>query len=242
MSHSHPIICCLRILREIKVTISHLLFNTPSLSACCGPSLPLCPTTLSPSDSPPSILSSFSLSLSLSLRPILCLMNRPSASVSLSHPSGCPPSVSQTHTHAHTACMWIFLSDHPHTLQNTQTWADTALIWILNVLASWLLNLLACHPCYRYIPSEIWYFDIDIFQDWMSVWMKEAWALLLKGTVNPYYRKKNSTYLWLPFKWWKHHVSQMTDCHLQIANKLFESLIRLLNCCVWVARMLFVLI
>lgn len=38
-----------------------------------------------------------SIPLSLFLRPVLCLTNRPSASVPLTHPSGCPPSVSQAH-------------------------------------------------------------------------------------------------------------------------------------------------
>ena len=119
MSHSHPIICCFRILKKIKMAISHLLFNTPSLSVHSGPSLPLCPFTLSLLLSPPSIHPL--LLFSLSLRPMLCLMNRPSTSVSLSHPSGCPPSVSQTPAHARSAHEYCCPSIHSHIHKHLNT-------------------------------------------------------------------------------------------------------------------------
>lgn len=51
-----------------------------------------------------------SLSFSLFVRPMLCLTNRPSAPVSLSHPSGCPPSVSQAHMCTRARCAHKYCS------------------------------------------------------------------------------------------------------------------------------------
>lgn len=113
-----------RLVKEIKVTISHLLFNSPSLSACSGPSLPLSPLTPSLPLHPPSILSSFSLSLSL--RPMLCLMNRPSASVSsvihlVVHPLSHKPTHTRAHTHAQITRKYCRLTVLSHTYKQLNT-------------------------------------------------------------------------------------------------------------------------
>lgn len=122
MSHSHPIICCFRVLKKIKVTISHPLFNTPSLSAFSGPSLPVCPFNLTLPLSPSSILTSFFLSLSLSAQCCVWWIDLQPLFLSVIHLVVHPLSHKPPHAHG----MWILLSDHPLTHTHIRTCAFIA--------------------------------------------------------------------------------------------------------------------
>ena len=112
MSHCHPIICCFRVLKKIKVTISHLLFNTPSLSACSGPSF-----------SPPCVLS-----LCLSLSPPSVVFDESTFSLCFSQSSICLSTLCLTSPHAHTHDVHINIavgpSSHTHSSSSahTHTW------------------------------------------------------------------------------------------------------------------------
>ena len=121
MSHGHPIICCFRVLKKIKVTISHLLFNTPSLSACSGPSF-----------SPPCVLS-----LCLSLSPPSVVFDESTFSLCFSQSSICLSTLCLTSPHAHTHDVHINIavgpsshthsssSAHTHTHMNIQKYEHT---------------------------------------------------------------------------------------------------------------------
>lgn len=134
MSHSHPIICCFRVLKKIKVTISHPLFNTPSLSAFSGPSLPVCPFNLTLPLSPSSILTSFFLSLSLSAQCCVWWIDLQPLFLSVIHLVVHPLSHKPPHAHG----MWILLSDHPLTHTHTYALAPS----LLNDSSMYLLTLL----------------------------------------------------------------------------------------------------
>lgn len=100
MSHSHPIMCCFRRLKEIKVTISHLLLNAAFVSACCGCSCPVPRSILSPCA--PSLLAQCCVWW-IDLQPLF---------LSVIHLLVHPLSRKATRTHSWCACAYCWPSSH----------------------------------------------------------------------------------------------------------------------------------